>query len=49
MSPELQPKVQYYCHMSPSVSRDQYTALPWREFWSSDKDVYLTYVRFGII
>ena len=28
MSPELQPMaVQYYCHMSPSVSRDQYTAL----------------------
>ena len=20
--------VQYYCHVSPSVSRDQYTALP---------------------
>ena len=29
MSPELQPMaVQYYCHVSPSVSRDQYTALP---------------------
>ena len=29
MSPELQPMaVQYYCHMSPSVSGDQYTALP---------------------
>ena len=29
MSPELQPKaVQYYCHMSSSVSHDQYTALP---------------------
>ena len=29
MSPELQPvAVQYYCHGSPSVSRDQYTALP---------------------
>ena len=29
MSPELQPKaVQYYCHMSSSVSQDQYTALP---------------------
>ena len=29
MSPELQPMaVQYYCHESPSVSRDQYTALP---------------------
>jgi len=29
MSPELQPMtVQYYCHMSSSVSRDQYTGLP---------------------
>ena len=29
MSPELQPMaVQYHCHMSPIVSRDQYTALP---------------------
>ena len=29
MSPELQPMtVQYYCHVSPSVSRDQYTELP---------------------
>ena len=28
MSPKLLPMaVQYYCHMSPSVSRDQYTAL----------------------
>jgi len=28
MGPELQPiALQYYCHMSPSVSRDQYTAL----------------------
>ena len=28
MSQELQPMaVQYYCQMSPSVSRDQYTAL----------------------
>ena len=30
MSPELPMAVQYYCHMSPSVSCDtnQYTALP---------------------
>ena len=29
MSPELQPtRVQYYCHVSPSGSRDHYTALP---------------------
>ena len=29
MSPELQPMaVQYYCHVSPSVSRDKFTALP---------------------
>jgi len=28
MGPELQPMVvQYYCHASPSVTRDQYTAL----------------------
>jgi len=27
MSPELQP-MQYFCHVSPSVSCDQYTALP---------------------
>ena len=32
MSPELQPMaVQYYCHMSLSVSCDQYTALPLAE------------------
>ena len=49
MSPELQPMVvQYYCHVSPSLSRDQYTA-QWREFWSRDTDVYLTYIHFGII
>ena len=29
MSPELQPKImQYYCHVSLFVSREQYTALP---------------------
>ena len=29
MSPALQPMaVQYYCHVSPSVSGDQYTAMP---------------------
>ena len=29
MSPVLQPMaVQYYCHMPPSVSRDQYSVLP---------------------
>ena len=29
MRPELQPMtMQYYCHVSPSVSRDQYTTLP---------------------
>ena len=29
MSPELQPMaVQYYCHMSPYVTCDQYNALP---------------------
>ena len=37
-----------YRHMSPSVSHDQYTALP-REFWSRHTDVYLTYIRFGKI
>ena len=21
----------------------------WREFWSRDRDIYLTYIRFGII
>ena len=51
MSLELQPMAEhYYCHMSPSVSRDQNTALT---FWSRDTDVYLTcvyiYIRFDII
>jgi len=30
---------QYFCHVSPSVSRDH---CHWREFWSHDTDVYLT-------
>ena len=45
MGPKLQPMaVQYYCHVSPTVSHDH-----WREFWSRDTDVYYTYTCFGII
>ena len=50
MSPKLQPMaVQYYCHVPPSVSHCQCMHYYWREFWSHDTDVYLTYIRFGII
>ena len=50
MSPELQPMVvQYYCHVSPYVTRDQYSALPFEGVWSLDTGVYLTYIRFAII
>ena len=46
MSPALQPMaVQYYCHMPPSVSRDQYTALS-LEGVLGDTDVYFAYLRF---
>ena len=46
MSPKLQPMaVQYYCHVSPSV----YCTVIGGEFLSRDKDVDLTYIRFGII
>ena len=49
MSPELQPMAVQY-NVSPTVSRDKYTATAiWREFWSRTTDVYLTYIRFGII
>ena len=48
MSTPFQPiAVQYCCHMLPSVSRDQYTALSLKEVLVTD--VYLTYIRFGII
>jgi len=50
MSPELQPMaVQHYCHISPFLSRDHYTALPLEGFLVRDTDVYLTNIRFGII
>ena len=46
MSQELQPMaVQYYCHMSPSISRYQYTAMPLEGVpWSRDTDIYLTHI-----
>ena len=45
MSPELHPMaVHYYCHVSPSVSRNQFTALPLEELWSRD-----TYITYGYI
>ena len=44
MSPELQPMaVQYYCHVAPSILRDQYTALS----LEGVLDVYLTCIRSG--
>ena len=47
---KLQPMaVQYCCLVSPSVSRDQYTALPLVEVLVRDTDVYLIYILFGII
>ena len=47
MSPELQPMVvQYYCHM---YHVTKILHCHWREFWSRDTDVYLTYICFGII
>jgi len=50
MSPELQPMtVQYYCHVSSSVSCDRILHCHWREFWSRETELYLTYLRFGII
>ena len=46
MSPELQPMaVQYYYHVSPSASSDQYTALPLEGVLVTDTDVYRTYIR----
>ena len=50
MSPELQPiTVQYYCHVSPSVSHEQYVHCHRRGFWSRATDVFLIYIHFGII
>ena len=57
MSPELQPMpLQYYWHMSPSVSRDQYTALQlegvlvtWygRMFWYNFDTVLCQFLETG--
>ena len=48
MSPELQPMtVQYYCHVSPSVSRDQFTALPLEGVLVIR--TYILHIHFGII
>ena len=35
--------------VSPSLSCDQYTAPPLKEFWSRVTNIYLTYIRFGMI
>ena len=49
MSKELQPMaVQYYCHSSPSVSREQYTALPGIS-GHVIRTFNLTYIGFCII
>ena len=51
MSPELQPMaVQYYCPVCLyHVSVTSTLHCHWRNFWSRDTDVYLTYIRLGII
>ena len=42
--------VQYYCHVPPSVSRDQCTALSLEgDLVTNNLDLYLTNIRFGII
>ena len=43
MSPELQPiAVQYYCHVSPSVSRDQYAAIFLKDCFFYNTDNFKT-------
>ena len=51
MSPELQPiAVQYYCHVSQSVSSDQYTALPLEGILVPKYGrISYIYISFGII
>ena len=46
MSPELQPMaMQYYCHVSLSVSRD-WLNCHLRGFWSRDNEVFFTYTLY---
>ena len=46
MSPVLSPMaVQYYCHMSLSVSRDRLNC-HLRGFWSRDNEVFFTYTLY---
>ena len=46
MSPELQPMaMQYYCHVSLSVSRDRLNC-HLRGFWSRDNEVFFTYTLY---
>ena len=47
MRPELQPMaVQYYCHVSQSVSRDQYTAL---EGYGRASYLYMLWYNFNTV
>jgi len=47
MSPELHPMAVHYYYVSPSVSRNQFTALPLEELWS--RDTYIHMVTYGYI
>ena len=50
MGPELQPMaVQYYCHVSPSVSRDQYTALLLVMWYGHMSYIYTFWYNFDTV
>ena len=53
-SPELQPlAVRYYCHVSPAVSRDQYTALPLKgvlvTWYGRISNIYMFWYNFDTV